>query len=642
MVNLRQIHEIKQYLSRPLLWKGDIVKLQGIDGTERANEELAREAQLILGENVLSELEKWYRYTLDSQWDYVVYIVRRSYIVAHIMEEITGLKMEENSSASFLTDSSFLLCCEDFVEYYEQHGSFPSILLCDDILIHGRNLNRVIQAITERLIFLMPDVESEIVKSLLEDAIQIHLYVKADVKAPILLDEGYWFRLDYQYKMQQVEWRKMASDLSLLIFQSGYVNASYIYSEHVSGDSVKDIISSPLYYKSIYQNTVQYTKVKFCTLGNSVKAICTIRLIKDRTKDGYNVVPFVFLPNLDGNETNNLLNKICESFPDAKRNEYFIEKLKFLDKIDGKRSLNEWITLLLSLVLLKQFNRNHLIEIDSEDKERVVSKLARNYRISDYKTTKEYLEWYIDNPIFQNVDEMEQKLFLSGIYEREIIEVPEKIFDDLNSDRIRNKLDDFFYNAGKREELMAVKNVDSATLDRYTRGCCFVLKEVLSGLSYDQTKIAMAYILQMMDAGIFSLSSFAPVGMTVEGFAQFAKAGEQSLLVKVLRYIEYIPCIALIYEWCRQIETDFYDYLEQYMQSEVCDIDRKVLDGLKDLVKDLESMNQTPNDWNANFMAKYDISDNEVRWVEIGKLSQRRTQHVENYMLYNREHSSIF
>ena len=97
-----------------------------------------------------------------------------------------------------------------------------------------------------------------------------------------------------------------------------------------------------------------------------------------------------------------------------------------------------------------------------------------------------------------------------------------------------------------------------------------------------------------------------------------------------------------MYEWCRQVEIDFYDYLTRYMQSERCDIDPSLLSGLTDLVKDLESMNQTPSDWNANFMAKYDVSDILDRREEIVKLSKKRTQHVENYMLYNSEHRNIF
>ena len=614
--------------------------MRSFDGIEAAKEELTREARLILGNENFFGLKEWYQNTLSPKWDYVVYVVRRSYIVALIMEEITGLKMEENSSASFLTDSSFLLGCENFAEYFKQYGSFPSILLCDDILIHGRNLNRVIRAIEKRLIVLMPNVEQDVIKSLLTDAITLHVYAKADVKAPLLLDERYWLCLEYKCKMQQVIWRKMASDLSLLIFQSEYVNASYIYSEHVSEESVKDVISS--YYRSVYQNTIEYTKVRFCTLGNSVRAICTIRLIKDRTKEGYNVVPFVFLPNLDENETHALINRMCMTSSHLENNIFLFKRLNSLDEVVGKRSLNEWITLLLSLVIINQFNRDNSIKIDLYDMERVVTKLARNYWFSDFESTKTYLKNCIENPIFQSVDEMEQELFLSGIYEREIVKLSEKSYIMVTPEIIRRKLDDFFYNAGKREELMAVKKVDSVLLDGYTRGCCFVLNELLSEFNYDQARIAIAYILQMMDAGILSLSSFAPLNMKVVGFAQFAKAGEQSLLIKSLRYIEYIPCIALMYEWCRQVEIDFYDYLTRYMQSERCDIDPSLLSGLTDLVKDLESMNQTPSDWNANFMAKYDVSDILDRREEIVKLSKKRTQHVENYMLYNSEHRNIF
>ena len=58
---------------------------------------LRKEALEILGEEDLAGLMEWYEDTLESDRSYVVFVVRRSYILALIMEALTGKKMEENS-----------------------------------------------------------------------------------------------------------------------------------------------------------------------------------------------------------------------------------------------------------------------------------------------------------------------------------------------------------------------------------------------------------------------------------------------------------------------------------------------------------------------------------------------------------------
>ena len=59
-----------------------------------------------LGDKGFELAEKWYLYTLQPEWDYVVFMVRRAYLAAQIMETVTGRQMKE-SAAFFLTDAAF-------------------------------------------------------------------------------------------------------------------------------------------------------------------------------------------------------------------------------------------------------------------------------------------------------------------------------------------------------------------------------------------------------------------------------------------------------------------------------------------------------------------------------------------------------
>ncbi|MFG6393876.1 MAG: hypothetical protein K1W24_06785 [Lachnospiraceae bacterium] len=69
-------------------------------------------------------IQEWYKDIIMSGYDYVVFIVRRSYLLALIMEKITEMDMEENSRLVFLTDSSIILFYSEFARQYRETGLF--------------------------------------------------------------------------------------------------------------------------------------------------------------------------------------------------------------------------------------------------------------------------------------------------------------------------------------------------------------------------------------------------------------------------------------------------------------------------------------------------------------------------------------
>ena len=91
-------------------------------------DDLKKKAESLLGTEVLQEIKQWYIDTVKTNADYVVYIVRRSYILALIMEKITGMKMQSDKT-EFLTDAAMFLQCSKIAEHYRQYGVFPEITL---------------------------------------------------------------------------------------------------------------------------------------------------------------------------------------------------------------------------------------------------------------------------------------------------------------------------------------------------------------------------------------------------------------------------------------------------------------------------------------------------------------------------------
>ena len=103
-----------------------------------------------LGEEGLAWAKDWYLYALKPEWEYVIFIVRRAYLMAQIMEDVTGESMEK-SAAFFLTDAAFFSYYKRLAQFYVTHHRLPNILICEDSVVHGRNIQNFIDSISKAI-----------------------------------------------------------------------------------------------------------------------------------------------------------------------------------------------------------------------------------------------------------------------------------------------------------------------------------------------------------------------------------------------------------------------------------------------------------------------------------------------------------
>lgn len=609
-------------------------------------ENLLETAQMLLGEEVCDGVQQWYKSTLTGDARYVVYVVRRCYMLALMMECITGKKMIDCEEKEFLTDSSFFLRCGELAEYYRQNGEFPKIMLCDDILIHGRNLNHLLESIEERLCEILEGYDREEILSALVVAIQIRVYVCTS--APLLLLGRYELNLTYNRKENPVFWRKVSSNISTLILRADVANACYVYSEPVPASIYKEIKKSQDWTETVFQNTVERTWIQYNRVENAIKAIYTVRIVKNQMEDRYRAIPFVFLPNLNEKETERIKNAI---FSSLSRDNTWLEVEKYIEilsQVEGKRLFNEWLTFLISQAILKNFNSRVSISINSRSKAYLEerNKLKRNYNSFGEKITLKILDFTINQNVL-NLDEIDS-ILRKSIDEHSILEID--AIDDsfvLEEQAIKQTLEDYFYKEGVHEEhsayeLSLIAYVPSQRRSiRNVRGCCFTLADLNKGYNESEMKYCLAYFLQMMDAGVLALSSYASKNTKVVGFAQFAKAGEQSLQIYPLRMYEYIPLLNQIEKKCDLNMLDYKDELEEYFNSLECDFSEREKHDIRHFLLTIMSIGQLPSDWNANYLMKidFDIEDdkrkNRVHYLI--RFLKRQMEHVEKYKDYSNE-----
>lgn len=583
--------------------------------------QILREAGGLFKEDVLEGLKDWYTYTLQGKWRYVVFTVRRSYIMALILETITEERMADIDSVEYLTDAALFLRCSQLADAYRKNRRFPKILLCDDVLVHGRNTNHIIEELQEELFRLLSDeFAREEIEAAFIKAIDLHVYARASGR--LLLHGEYMWNLHYTREENPRFLHQLSSDISSLILCSDQANASYIYTEYLSEDWMesnrKRLIEEDGFVHTSYQHIEQYTKLTYINSDKEVKAVLSLRIIENRCFGGYRVAPFIFLPNMDQKETESITDFILGKIPEEYKT--WVTGWK---KMKRMRTFNEWVTLLLSDVILKDFITKKGVVVDPEEQEKELNKLTRNYNQYGFEETKQMLKKLLGGDcsicdMFELKEEL--KCIISG--ERPMMELESRADVKITEEekiKIKERVEDYFFNRGRVDEESAYELMrlpyfpTRKRSKRRARGCCFTLNELNRGYTEQESRYCMAYFLQMIDAGIGSLSSYAPNDVTVIGYAQFAKAGEQSLLIKPLRMYVYILMLSRMQQECDRRFRELSDEVRDFGTAMHWEQSR--IDMVVDFVDTLSAMGHTPKEWKGEYIDK--LEGHSWDWLEV-------------------------
>ena len=625
------------------------------------NSELKEIASIILGEETLNSIIEWFLYIAGKKQRFVVFVVRRCYLLALIIARITGWEITDNGQTAFLTDAAFYLQCKTLVEYFLEHGTFPSILLVDDILIHGRNLNKLIQRMEDEICLQLKSIdpsynEAEI-KASFQEAIGIEVYTCA--QGALLLWEEYKRKLNYRRIMRAKYWRQLSSDISTLILSSDITNACYIFTEHISDKKFDQIYANLVadgYEKSVYQSTIQYAKVHYLEMGKNIKAVYTLRIIKNSFYKGYRVAPFVFLPTMTKTETELIQKDIFRRINVTRECRDWIESL---NRYRVKRSRNELLSMILSHGLLQEFNSKYDVKtgIGSESWSDEFNKLSRNYNSGiSRESTVEYLKEILQNKLYSE-NELDE-LFCKCLSEKTNLINFEQINDNRpvrTEKEIFRWEEDHFYQRGYKAEQAACDAARQPYLTKTSRlepekqfKVEIEFNELFQNVSRDEIGMGVSCFLQLMDAGVLGISASdlksedadkeKNVEENTEEYCQYVKYGEQALLIQPLRYYEYIPMLAMMQRKCEQWGWKIEEEFDRFLDSEYCDIPKTSDDGvciksIRTFLEDLSVIDQQSEDWNGNYLFRKVLSENgeSVTFTSINIFRTKMNEHISHY-----------
>ena len=576
-----------------------------------------------LGDEGLALAKSWYEYTLREEWNFVAFIVRRAYLLAQIMEDATEEQMESDGSTVFLTDAALFSQSDKLALYFINYGILPNILICEDCLIHGRNINHFVESFSNEIWTYVQEKQAEANEEDFRDAfaraIQIHVMLKPD--DGLLILERYALRVHSCATKSVKQMHEFSYGLSQLIAHSGKANAAYVYSEMITSGKylrLKELeeFSDELLYTTIYNGITEYSREKFVLDDDKVKAILTIR-VNSVASNKHRIIPFVFLPDLTEIETTNLWTTLKQSFIECGNNEEIIQEyLRYMEQLkdlDGMRSFNEWITLILSQMWLSSvYNQAGIrMRTTSVDDYRI---LAGNYNITGLVKTKKYLKCVIDttNSIAKCKDKMFlEKILLENIdQDNYLVKIDKSRQWIQDTDSIKNEVEGYWYNIAAREEKearSAVGGFDSyyeEAVKKVTRNTHH-LGEMIGSLFRQKTTgeigLGIAYLLQMMDAGMVGVSSYASKSEQVLGFTQYAKAGEMSLLIYPKRMKKYLPFLARIYNYCIDMGLEWYKTVIDFCNSVYSDMNPEEVEKIEKFVSYLYDNGLNPDEWNIYY-----------------------------------------
>lgn len=619
---------------------------------------LQNEAIRLMGRETVDNLMRWKDAVTSlnrKNVKFVIFMARRCYILFLLLESMTGTPLSDDENHYFLTDSGMLLQCEKLYEYYIHHRMhFPEIVIVDDVLIHGRNINNFLRVMEDHLIKVFEEknsgddvaVDYKVIRNAFAEAVTIRVFNCS--KGQLLLSPRFLLCLEgYQY-VELSELRQLSNQLSSLVLFADIANATYVISEKISAQQMERIKQETMQREkqdkeiaaitTVYQNSVQYLLLKYFKRSQKdISSIGIIRFIYNQQDESYRAIPLIILPQLDQKETDMLIAELSAKYD----SEEFTGWLKRLRNISGKRMLNEFITLILSNSLLLAFNAVYGIKRDETDFSREVHKLARNYLIDSVKKSEENLTRFLIDVIIKEEDLCS---IINKVTQRkkDLIVITEKKdrLSDLEKSRIRKKLEKRFYDLGWEDELSAVNCEKKIVFD--TRGifvrknsdCYSLIQRLVNLETWEGRNYLIAIFFQMMDAGILSLSSFASDDDSVDGFRQFIKAGEQAMFLYPIAMYLYVPLLTLIEQSARLKGIGIYSELEDFFDSAICDIPAEDKVSIKRYIEKIYMIEQKMEEWNGNYYRKIDLPD------EKRRINSKR-QFYEQQIKYRREYQEF-
>ena len=187
---------------------------------------------------------------LKNLWEdpaeYKVLMARRMLnLNAVLMQEWTADEREQYLTDGIMSNTAFLLSAKAIANRYIHRNRLPRILICDDIMLHGRGIINLLYKFKSILKKQLSEKQVEISDRQLEQdlnrAVNIYLFVRNRDEGLLIDQDRYRLYAAQIFPMNRL--RELSLQISDFLQNCGTANTSYVISARLSPGQLRDLNS---------------------------------------------------------------------------------------------------------------------------------------------------------------------------------------------------------------------------------------------------------------------------------------------------------------------------------------------------------------------------------------------------------------
>lgn len=546
-----------------------------------------------IGELILRDeydgLAKFFCNIWEKPHAYVVVIARRCLNLNEVfMQDYTNKGGVISNREQIISNTALLLYSDEIADYYNTWGQFPSILIADDMIYHGRGIVRLLHELEELVTAKLEEIRK---CTLTKDeryyvhrdlASMIDIYAYCVNRQPLLIDDVYLRHLEAASKRYTRELRNLSQQISKFLQAVGEPNTSYVLScdQRLEFElQSKNWLKQPWSYRGNKQDMFLCVSSSRYASAGYLPSVRIHKKYEDSTSPDVKLTALVILGNITTEKTSEICRDIIEVLQTYKFDglKTVFRILKSQDILHQKARM-QFLSFLLSVICLWDFYSDMGLAnagpcIMRTDLEKVARNFARREDIYS-----ELAELYMQLPLWHDL-----KIPLCGAFSNHaepfLSRTPRywEVRQDILADKINSEVESLFYKIGMRSEKSAWHTVNS--LERFRlkepgKDLIF-LDHYLSKVSYESKDLpeisemsAISCMLAQMDNGLMSMNVEADSPYLENDSTMIRcvlKAGELATFVKPRYYHYFIPALALVEQECWRLMTDPEEAVAQFI-----------------------------------------------------------------------------
>ncbi len=513
---------------------------------------------------------RFYQQVWAQPHAYIVMNARRCFNLNHVYMKVHAAAGNRVANADrMMSNNALLLCAGSIAGSFRTHGHFPSILIVDDLVLHGRGISKLLADLEELIIGELcdsggemdPDERHYIRRSL---ASAIDIFTFAANRQPLLIGDIYLRNLQWETSLYTREIRSLSQQISSFLQKADVPNTSYVLSCHVPSapQPQKGWLSQPWSYRGVRQ-TVFFYQTPWSNF------LPTVRLRKPygaQNRSGMWLTSLTLLGKLTGQVLSDACRRVEEVLPGDRFNGVRDILQKRHPILQRQRA--QFLSFLLSAVYLKKFLDGLGIpfEIASSD----LDKIARNFGCG---IKAELTELITSVPLMIEIHEVLKAALSSGAAPF-MEELSKEGAAGESREAVNIFLEDYFYEIGMTSERSAYEVISSNRLTGRQDLSSVPMEELLRWkmprLHWGQrrksgTQKKLSSMLAMMDNGLMAMNfECDPASGNVYSSL---KAGELATFSIPRRLHLFIPALALVEQDSWRLETEPEEAVRQFILS---------------------------------------------------------------------------